>query len=463
MNSLWNKKIPTLFAFLLILLGIGATAYLTVIGVIPFGHASPAENPHGIRVTNITDTSFTLTYQTDTAILGSIAYGVDSNFGQVALDDRDQSTGIPAPYTIHSITVRNLKPLTKYYYEITSGNTVYLNRDVPFILATGPSIHSSPPALVPLAGNVQLPNGSNPTEAIVYVSTQNGQTLSALVKPSGVYIIPLNTMRTESFTSYISFTDATTLELLIFGDSTQSRATLLANKRNPVPTITLSDNYDFTLNISPLASTSAVPIGFPAFSLDTTIQAQPKIETPVKNQTFNDSQPVLQGKAMPNATVKIEIHSQNTISKTVTADQYGNWNYRPDTPLAPGQHTITITTTDQSGILKTLQQTFTIFASGTQVAEAATPSASPTFAITPTNIPTPTATPTLIPSPTPTTISTPTASIAPTISTSQSPVPTKTQKIPATGNNTLITFGAITLVTTIAGIVLFLVSSGISL
>src|SRR5438045_3679344 len=101
MNNFWNKRIPTLLALFLIIVGIATTSYLTVIGVIPFGNAAPEENPQEVRITNISDSSFSVTYKTDTSVIGSIEYGIDSSFGQVALDDRDQATGIPTQHILH--------------------------------------------------------------------------------------------------------------------------------------------------------------------------------------------------------------------------------------------------------------------------------------------------------------------------------------------------------------------------
>ncbi len=462
--SIWDRRIPTFLGLTVILIGIGITSYLTLKGISPFSHASAGENPQAIRMTNITDTSFTVTYTTSIPIIGSLNSGPDTNLGTVILDDRDQATGIPGQYTLHSITVRNLRPSTRYFFSITSGSTTYLNQNNPFVIITAPHISAAPSTEVPLIGSVQLPTGESPPEAIVYVSTQNGQTLSTLTKSNGSYSIPLSSMRNIMLSSYISFSDATTLQVLAIDASSQSRITLFAHKGNPVPLIVLSNNYDFTLNTTPLASTAASFIGFPAFALDKTIQAEPIIETPSNNQNFSDSQPVLHGKALPNQTVKIIIHSQVVQTVTVTTDQYGNWTYRPSSPLPPGQHTITVTTPDGSGILRTIQQAFSIFASGTQVAEAATPSATPTVGITvtptqvPTNTPTPQPTlslspsPTLTPTVTPTQTPTPTNIPSPTLTISPIPKPT----IPPTGSNALITTGIAMLVTTATGIVLFL-------
>lgn len=476
MNNFWSMRIPSLFVLTIIIIGIGITSYLVKIGAIPFLQASPGENPQDIRITNITDNSFTVTYKTSSLVIGSVSLGTDQNLGQVALDDRDQSTGIPSEYILHSITIRNLLPSTKYYYTIISGKTTYLNRNLPFVITTFPKITSPPFAQNPLTGKVQLANGSIPTETLVYVTSQDAQTLSTLIKSNGLYIIPLNGLRTEIGNSYSQLSKSILLQIFATDGNNQSNATIFAGGNAPVPTITLSNNYDFTLNTIPLPTTSSLNSALPLFPFDTSIQPEPKIETPSKNETFTDSQPLLKGKAPPNTTVQIEIHSQNPTIQTVTTDQYGNWVYRPKTPLGPGQHTITITARDQNGILRTLQQIFTIFPSGTQVAEAATPSATPTVFVTPTQIPTQQPTPTLTLTSTPSPTSTPIPSPSPTISTptptvlistpSITPITSPTAsvtKIGATGNNDLIFIGGGTLVTTAIGIVLFLLGSSIPL
>jgi len=448
------KKFP-LLGIVILVLGIVATAALTLSGVNPFIRAAPPENPENIRITNITDTSFTLTYETQASVIGTIAYGKDQLLGQVGLDDRDQASGSPAQYNIHSITIRDLQPQTKYFFSILSGKTTYLNNGILFTTTTGSPVSSKPTSEEPLSGILNMPDGTKPHEAIVYVTTDGGQTLSTLVKSTGLYIIPLNTIRKSNGSEALILTQNAKLQMLaIASDNSQSKVILLAGQRNPVPNITLSSNYDFTLASTPLASTSALPIGFPEFALDKTISATPQIDTPKDNQTFTDSQPLLQGQALPNATVDITIHS-NVITAQVIADQQGNWTYRPPTPLPPGEHTITITTRDKFGILQTITKTFTIFWSGTQVAEAATPSATPTLKITPTQAPTPTL------KPTQTTTGSPTPGFTPVPTAPHfilTPTTTGGKQIPPTGSESAFPAALIGLVTMGAGVVLFLVT-----
>jgi len=112
--------------------------------------------------------------------------------------------------------------------------------------------------------------------------------------------------------------------------------------------------------------------------------------------------------------------------------------------------------------MRTLQQIFTVFPLGTQVAEAATPSATPqrnnTNSNTDNNSYT-SPTPTSVLSPTPTITSVP-PTPTPTIVQSPTSLPINYSsthaKSSSTGNNSLIVIGGATLVTTVIGIVLFL-------
>ena len=112
-----------------------------------------------------------------------------------------------------------------------------------------------------------------------------------------------------------------------------------------------------------------------------------------------DSRPLIRGTALPNQKVKIKIESEVIIDEVI-ADSNGLWSYRPPNSIPPGQHKITIETIDSFGVSKILTQNFTVFASGSQVAEAATPSATPTSTPIPTTPPKTTIIPTSTPTPT---------------------------------------------------------------
>lgn len=447
-----QRKIPGILGLLVVLIGVGITVYLAGVTTNIFQHAAPPETPQNIRITNVSDTAFTLTYQTDTALIGTMTLG-SGNDTQTILDDRDQPSGTPKPYALHSLSAKNLSPSTTYTFSILSGTTNFLNNGQKFSVTTAASISAAPSTQSPLAGKIIASDGTVPDEALLFVTTSNAQTVSTLVQPSGVYILPINTLRTKDLSSYVQIAPTTSLELLFTGTKDTAHAVISAGTSNPIPPITLGQDYDFTQSTAPIASSSATG-GFPSFSLDTSLKATAQILQPAQdNQSFSDAQPLFKGKAQPNESVTITIHSDQAITKTVTADANGNWSYRPATPLSPGQHTITISTMSTAGIIETIQKSFTVYAAGSQVNQSATPSATiaaPTATPTPKNTPTPTPKVTTTLTPVPTTVSTGTPT----------PIPAKPAKLPPTGSNAATTIGIAGIATTLVGILIFVLTRG---
>ena len=422
-KTIWDKRIPTLLGMLLIIVGIGLTSFLVDKGIILTGHASPTTNPQNVRITNITDNSFTVSYNTDAQVIGSLTYGKDQNLGQTALDDRDQQTESLVNHKIHSITVRNLSSATKYFFSITSGQDKFLNNGVPFETVTGVNVANPPSEQKPIVGKVVMPDGNTPSEGIIYITTDNSQVISSLLRGDGTYLIPLNSVRGQDLASYLDFSTVKSLKMLIFGDGLSSNVSLSINQINPVPTVTLSQNYDFATGTEPVASSSAqenAAESFPSPKPNGNVSSKtPEILTPQENQSFSDQQPLFKGTAQPNETVSIVIHSNEQIKTQVTTDANGNWSFRPTSALSPGEHTISITSPDASGILRTITQTFTIYAAGSQVNPVANP---PTATPTPLASPSPSATPIITPAPT--VAPTPTASSTPTLTPVPTPIPT---------------------------------------
>lgn len=451
MSSILNKKIPTVLGLLLLVIGVLTTSYLVNTGVILFGRAAPTENPQDVRITNVTDTTFTVTYKTDAKVIGTIDMTTPDGQHQTILDERDQTTGVPKMYNVHSIAIKNAKANASYSFTITSGATTYQNNNQPFSAKTGSVITATPSATPPLSGKVLDENGNIPQEAIIFVTTKDGQTLSGLARSDGTYTIPLNAIRDTTASSYIPLQSSSVLQLFLTDGPQNSQAQVLLSGANPVPIITLSNNYNFVSSTTPIASTAAT-FGFPPFPTGNILGASPIITTPTKNESFTDTQPQFTGKGLPNQTVTIEIHSNNVITATVTTDAFGNWIYRPTTPLSPGQHTLTITTKNAAGILQTIEQSFTVYAAGSQVNQSATPSGQLS--------PTPTATPTVRVTPTPTTIiTTPTitATATPTIASGKvTPRPT----LPPTGSNALVYTSLLGIVISVIGGVLFVLTKG---
>lgn len=429
MNNIWNKRIPTLFGLLAIVVGIAVTSFLTKQGVIFTGQASPSDEPKNVQISNITDASFTVSYTTDGEVFGSLSVGQNTSLGNTVLDDRDKTL---TAHKAHVMTVKNLNPQTSYLFSIISGQNTYLKNGVLYDVKTGPPLDLSlSTERGNLSGKIVMPDGSNGTDTVIYLNIAGAQIMSTLTKSDGSYNLPLNSIKTAGLASYYDLLPEKVAKLSIFGNSLSSKASIRIVDISDVPTITLSQNYDFTISNSPLQDSTATPSANQVFpsTAPSSSNTTPQILTPKKDQGFSDDQPLFKGKATPNEDVEITIHSDDNISARVVADQNGNWTYRPDTSLTPGTHTITIKTKDSFGILKTITQQFTVYAAGSQVGESATPSAT----LTPT------------PTPTPTLTIIPVATITPTeiITPSQTPTstPTPTTILPPAGSSTLPTIG----------------------
>jgi len=453
-NSIWEKRIPTLLGIFLIVVGLGLTSYLATQGIIYISKASPSNKPEEVRITNITDSAFTISYRTSDKVIGSINYGKDKTLGTIGRDDRDQQNNTLTPFSIHNITLRNLDESTKYFFTITSGNETFDEQVYEVITAS--KIEENPSQQEPISGKIISPDGKIPNEGLIYATIDGAQLISTLTKPDGRYILPLNSLRNIDLNSYFNFNENKIKIQAIGEKNLSSNIVIFLKQTKPVPTITLSLNYDFTEGNESVSTDSAELQNFSSFTgikpINKSTGSEVEIISPENNQGFSDQQPLFKGTAEPNSIVEVTIHSAEEIKQQITANSQGNWTFRPKQPLSPGEHTITITARDTTGIQRTITKTFVVFESGTQVTESATPSATPTVpteTISP--IPTITISPTAIPINTPIPTEIP---ILPTSIATSSPIPT----IASPGSSSAFQVGIIGLSISLFGGLLFLLT-----
>jgi len=130
-SKLLNRRIPTILGIIFILLGILLTTPIIKNQTMFKSSAINSQEPQNVRMTNISDQSFTVTYQTKLPSTGSISYGSDKKLGESGLEDADKQTGSFSPKKIHSISVNKLTPTTKYYLTIISGSNTLLGQEIP--------------------------------------------------------------------------------------------------------------------------------------------------------------------------------------------------------------------------------------------------------------------------------------------------------------------------------------------
>lgn len=433
-KKLLNKRLPSSLGFFVLIITLGITIVLSRNTLIFVSKATVGSEPKNIQLSNISDTSFTISYTTDENAISTLAYGKDTAAGTVVLDDRDLQGSKPTEHRVHFFTVKALTPATKYYYILTSGTQIANNNGKPFEITTATPLTAQPTAQPTLSGTATLNDGSIPKEGIAYVTTDTSQQLAVLLSPDGSYKIPLAQLRTNTLETLAPLKPETVLQLQVITPTDQSKVTLLTSQIDQVPKIVISQNYDFTLNPVPVASLSAQVAsgsGFPIFGNKQTASS-PEIISPKEAQTYKDQQPVFKGKALPNAEIAITIASQQEISVQLQSDSTGNWQFRPPMALSPGKHTITIKSLDAAGILQTISKSFTVYAAGSKFVEpSVSPIAQPTLITTPSA--TITLSPTLFPSPTASPTPVILASPSPTVMPNRGPVPPTGSSILVTG------------------------------
>lgn len=426
-GKLLQKRIPTF-------LGLGFLVIALIIGVIFMGQgggvfaprATPETTPKNVKVTNVTDTTFTVSFLTDSVTTGFVKYGTEE--GKLTLrssDDRDQLSGTISEYSLHHITVRNLTPGTNYFYVIgTNGGSLFDNNGETFSIQTAKRA-GAPSAAKTIYGSVTSESTAPAAGAVVYIKVDGAGDMSALVTNAGGWAVPLSNARTPDGAAYAVIGNETPLNISVQGPKITQTAqgSLTVAEAQPVPTITfgrglaqapMTDEEEPEMTPTPTPTPSPTPSPTPTPTPTPVPSASPvasdsasqsllagatdasgsatasgsaevvvvdlqETEKPV----VTTSQPTITGKAPSNVKIKIEVHSENQVETEVTSDINGDFEVdlaELGANLEPGEHTVTYTYTDPvTGKDVTTTKTFTVAPKGGAVlAQASTPTPSPT-------------------------------------------------------------------------------------
>ena len=244
MKNFLNKfRIPTLLGLAFITSGIVAGVFLTLREQSFISKASPDITPQNITISNTSDDSITISWQTDNPVLSFITFGIDNPEEQTVLDERDGKT--PEPHLVHYVTIKNLLPQTTYQYQIVYGKTK--SEIAKFTTATPLSKQID---LNPIIGSI-LADNKPLTEGIAYLSIVNATIQSSLIKDSGNFIIPLSQIRKEDLTDNFPLSEDTTAKLTIVSGNTQTKILFkLKDSKTGLPTINLGEDLDLTVVVS---------------------------------------------------------------------------------------------------------------------------------------------------------------------------------------------------------------------
>lgn len=424
-ETLKKRKIPTILGILVLIIGVAAGVFLVQSRQIFRLGASPETNPKDIRVTNVSDSSLTVSWTTDKETQGFISWGENRS----SLDKTAAST-TSSGANIHSVSLHGLTATTSYFFKINSDGKEFDNSGISWDVKTGTNL-TVPPKSVLISGTILTSDGIPAQDILIYTSVGGSSMLSTTSDNSGNWVIPISSARTQDLSAYMTIDESSTLVEIVVqaGPLGVASAQIYPSAAKPAPEIILGQSHDFK-NLPP-SEESGLPeasIGMPqdatkssGFNVSDEIDLSSidsvTLDSVDEAEVISTSEPEFFGEGPPGTEITIKIES-DPVTEKVEVDQDGYWSWSPSEGLAEGIHKITITWRDIDGILQSLTRSFIVQAEEGP-AFVATPSATPTSTPVPTAIPTTAATITGTPSPSPTPTATPTSTPSPT------PKPTK--------------------------------------
>jgi len=413
-----EKRIPTILGVFLVI-SLSASLIFIQRSQIFQSKAGGTPDPVDVRITNVTDSSFVVSWVTTKEVVGAIKT-IDGLNERIFSDVRQSNQS--AMSTTHYVRAEGLEANKKYDFVILAdGQSFYQSGISPFSVTTASAITGSPPMANLASGTVQDGAGNPAAGAIVYLSIDGIAPLSSLVTSSGNWAVSLSYAFTPDLSSLANYQEGQIVEDIFVqaGSLGTATASVYTQDDDPVPPIILGEINDFTQQQGSAepTPTTAVGSGRGGSLLEGVDQGMVQKEFAVLNpddgEVIGSPRPEIFGSGAAGATVKIRLESPVTYEAELEVDETGSWSWVPPQDLEPGSHTLTIDYIDpQTGEEQTFIRTFVL---------AANDNNDPSFSATPSGS---TVTPTLTLTPTPT--SGLAASLTPTASPTATPISSPT-------------------------------------
>ncbi len=408
-----KNTIPTLLGVIILVVGAFAGVFLLRNNTVFHIGADVSSQPKNIRVGNLSDGSATISWTTDKETSDFLIFGTTSG----NLSKTENEEGNTQKYFGHSVTLTGLTSNTNYFYKINSDGTTFDNSGVPWQFTTGIAL-DAPNTSVLVSGNVISASGLPEKKALVYADI-GGYLLTTQTSDTGNFVFQIGGARTPDLQNYVKIDlNQTLIQLSVQAtpDGIAS-AQIYPKSANPVPPIIIGQTYDF--RNEPANNLGGNPDANLNLPQDTQKESKfnvsipdvtPKptsviLESLTEGEVITSDQPQFFGKGPGGSTITITVNSETQITESVKIPASGSWSYEVPSNLEPGEHTITISWIDISGITRFLTRKFVVKAgevpafTASQSGSTATPTSAPT--ITPSGNPSPIATvkPTTTPSP----------------------------------------------------------------
>lgn len=347
-----------------------------------------------VMVANISHSSASVFWQTTDTQTGWVLYGeTENDLTHVAQDLRDVGEK-KGTYTNHIAELDNLKPLTKYFYQIIVDNKIVsVGGKTTFNFSTVNKIDVLN-QYEPLYGKAVYTTGKAAENAVVIVKSQNLYPLITLTKITGEWLLPLHQAVDTVTNKQKVFTDTDILNITIV-DESKTKATIqtLLKNASPLPqTLVIGNSYNFTQSDSVLGTQTVNTTESKTTAFD--------VLYPQEGAVIAGGRPLIRGTGAVNQKIVVTVNRKRSslnYSYVATVDKKGSWTANVTSDLSAGEYTLKVSV---SGVANEfIARNFTITKVGQQVlgeSTSATPSATiaPTISAAPTTTTVP---PTLAP------------------------------------------------------------------
>ena len=239
-----KKHIPTLLGIFILLFGLMSGIILINARQIFKLGAKEDTEPKNLRVSNISDNSFTVSFITPYESNSFIKIGTDRYFLGETQILRQANKNVT-----HYFEVKNLLPVTEYFFYLNTNDVDYFIND-PKTIKTGVKLGDDINGQI-LYGKVYSESGEEQEGAIVYLQSGSGSLLSTKTAIDGSFVLTASRSRSTDLTTYEKIDpEKTLIQILVQHGLLTSSVTSYLKNAQPLPPIILGNNQDVRNSIN---------------------------------------------------------------------------------------------------------------------------------------------------------------------------------------------------------------------
>lgn len=359
--------IPSILGILILVMAVSGAVFLVQRQQQIASRANIEAVPQNIKVTNISDTGFTVTWMTKVKTTGVATVSKPGGQSLTFIDTIGNSY-------VHSAEASGLTPDTTYtVFGTTQAKT---NKD-PLVAKTTSS------------GTVFTAAGTPAKKTLVFWEIEGVNSVSTVTSDEGNYVAPIGP---ASDNNLVTITAQA-------GPEGVARAEIYYRVIKNVPPLVLGQIHDFK-NLTgneiadssipeadiqaPVATPQTTDGPEPVLSLNSFIADETLNQTTTttvtldsldEGETISKTRPEFFGSAPAQTKITVTLESEMQTAD-ITSSLSGKWSWSPNKAIAEGPHKITLSWKNTSGVLQTITRNFVVSAAEQNPGFVATPSAS---------------------------------------------------------------------------------------